>query len=246
MKKKVIFLDFDGVLFDTVAEAYLVAICTYNKKMDFNIDFKTEHYRLFHMLRYLIGPAWNYYYLLRILNDNRFENIENIISLFNKEVISANKKEYLDFENRFFQTRRYFKKYDYEHWIKFNKPYSFLEKIKKQLIENQEFFFIITTKDSETVMNLLSKERIIFNIKRIYDNMAFERFKKKNDIIQMLMKKENIDKAIFIDDSRKHLDGCRTMNNLILLQPNWGYIETQDFTKSEDDIINEITLLMGQ
>lgn len=62
-----IFLDFDGVLFDTVREAYAVAVISSGRYNSIDeIDFEAEHYQNFKKLRYLIAPAWNY----KLLNGN--------------------------------------------------------------------------------------------------------------------------------------------------------------------------------
>ena len=60
-----IFLDFDGVLFDTVREAYAVVSISSGRYNSIDeIDFETEHYQNFKRLRYLIClKAW-YIYLL--------------------------------------------------------------------------------------------------------------------------------------------------------------------------------------
>lgn len=56
---KTIFFDFDGVLFDTVLESYLLARYAYFGLEPFETVNKNE-YDLFHMVRYLITDSWHY------------------------------------------------------------------------------------------------------------------------------------------------------------------------------------------
>ncbi|MDK2047646.1 hypothetical protein [Aliarcobacter butzleri] len=104
-----IFLDFDGVLFDTVREAYSVAVITSSKYNSIDeIDFETEHYQNFKKLRYLISPAWNYKYLLDELEQNK--DLIKIKNNFLNSISNASQKDYEEFENNFFSVRNYLKK----------------------------------------------------------------------------------------------------------------------------------------
>ena len=75
MKDKVLFLDFDGVLFDTLKEVYLV-----NRKLFLGVDLFDEvdekNYQLYSKYKYLVYNIWMFYYynplLLTIYNYNQF------------------------------------------------------------------------------------------------------------------------------------------------------------------------------
>lgn len=85
---KTIFLDFDGVLFDTVLESYLLARYAYlgiepQEKIDEN------EYNLFHFARYLITNSWHYYYIMKLI-ENKIE-----IEKFASESTSILSKSFL-------------------------------------------------------------------------------------------------------------------------------------------------------
>ena len=66
---RAVFLDFDGVLFDTVREVYTVSMMALDPSNRISdIDFGSKHFEKFNQLRYLIGPAWNYYYAMKANN----------------------------------------------------------------------------------------------------------------------------------------------------------------------------------
>ena len=84
MANTIIFLDFDGVLFNTVKEAYATAVISTSmyKTID-EIDFNSKHYTDFLGYRYLVGPAWNYKYILEFLEQ------EDFLTLYKKKLKSA-------------------------------------------------------------------------------------------------------------------------------------------------------------
>lgn len=224
--KKIIFLDFDGVLFNTVKEAYatsMLAIGRYKTLKE--IYFESEHYKRFLKYRYLIAPAWNYKYILKLLDSGNKVDFEN---KYKDAIKKANKNEYEEFENSFFATREYLKQTDFTNWLRLNEPYEFLYMVKLLIEKQQNKFMIITTKDKATVQKLLLLEGIDFNDESIYDRKDFEKYTNKANIIKKIMVDRKIEKAIFVDDSKKHLEDCKNIDNLILFQANWGYISQTD------------------
>ena len=231
-----IFLDFDGVLFDTVKEAYAVSTIA-NKRYNSieEINYNCEHYRLFRKYRYLISPAWNYKYLLDELDNFQEDKIlkQNYLS----KIKNVTKDEYKGFEELYFKTREKLKNDNFEKWLYLNQSFSFLNKIKVLLIKYPNLFYIVTTKDKETVLRLLNIENIQFDSSRIYDRNDYAKYGNKKNIIAILMDNK---KAIFIDDSLKHIEECSSIPNLECLQPSWGYVSINTDTVSEEFIANQI------
>ncbi|QEH07289.1 hypothetical protein [Sulfurospirillum multivorans] len=233
-----IFLDFDGVLFNTVKEAYVISMIAKHKyKTIEDIKFTSKHYELFLKYRYLVGPAWNYKYLLELL-DTQAINFEKKY----KEIIdNALQKDYKVFEKLFFDTREELQTNDLQKWLKLNESYSFLDMIKSLLINKQDEFLIITTKDKATVKKLLEFEGIYLSEKSIYDKEDFAKYKSKATIIQEIMINKKIPYALFLDDNSEHLNECRNILNLQLLQANWGYISPLDTNAlSQKQVFNQI------
>lgn len=238
-----IFLDFDGVLFDTVREAYAVAVITSGKYNSIDeIDFQTKHYQSFKKLRYLISPAWNYKYLLEELELN--DNLFIIQNNFLERILSVSKKGYEGFENSFFNTRSYLRKNHYEKWFRLNVPFPFLSEVKFLFYDFKDLIYIVTTKDKETVLKLLSLEGIEFDEKRIFDKEDYEKFGSKKNIIENLIPQDS--QGIFIDDSDKHIKDCSEIKKLKCFQPDWGYVGLDSKTTNHKMIVNEINSLLGR
>lgn len=234
---KFLFLDFDGVLFNTVDEAYNVCINTQSFK---NYQFNDEHLLKFRALRPIIGPAWNYYYVMNYLI-GILANIEHSTMIKTDDALS--------FQMDFFETRKHLKKNNYKKWLQLNSPYDFLFRLECILANKKDLkVLIVTTKDKSTVKDLLNE----FNIKYIEERHilckdVFEVYKSKRNVIEwMLSKTDNKYKALFVDDLYEHLDLCSDINHLELLQPDWGYIEfncNSSYLKNMEDILTKINLI---
>ena len=239
-----IFLDFDGVLFDTVKEAYCVAsISTEAYQNVDEISFDSEHYTLFRRFRYLVTSAWTYYYLLKVIDGAFDENSheERFRYFMDHQDVAQHKK----FERQFFRTRKVLKETDEKSWLVLNLPYPFFTTVKRLIYNGPDRFYIITTKDKETVLKLMDHYGLCFNKENIMDRYHYNRYLSKRNIIESIVHQKKIEQSIFIDDSRKHLTDCENISGLTLFQPEWGYVKPGDSTVSEAKITLEIRKLLG-
>ena len=82
MNNKVLFLDFDGVLFDTLKEVYLV-----NRQLYCGIDLFSKvdekNYQLYSKFKYLVYNIWMFYYYNPLL----FDGCDDIATAFANELI---------------------------------------------------------------------------------------------------------------------------------------------------------------
>ena len=103
---KAVFLDLDGVLFDTVKEAYCISTLTAKKAESIrDISFKSEHFRIFKTYRFLITCAGDYSYLLSAIEKkmkNKKIDVEKEFAVQSKLKSEENKR----FEKLFFEVRR--------------------------------------------------------------------------------------------------------------------------------------------
>lgn len=227
---RVIFLDLDGVLFDTLKEAYCVGMLTAtNRRSLVGTDFKSEHFKIFKRHRPLIKCAADYYDLLKsILSTDNF-------NFSNKQA----------FEKRFFRTRRYLRRRYPKYWFSLNAPYKFLYKISQIIREARKNFFIITTKDKGTVLELLKRHKINFCGDNIYDGQYYKRFASKGRLIKSIIDKYRVRNAIMIDDSRQHLSSCTGIKGLTRIHAKWGYTSPDDNSKSAREAIYKIQKMLG-
>jgi len=227
-----VFFDFDGVMFDSVREAYAISLITSNKANNLNdIDLHSRYAIKFMAQRYLIGPAWNYYYLLDAI-DKGFED------QFDSYLPGQPCQKALDFMQKFFDVRRKLRENDWEHWLSFTLRYDGVDEILDILNENENTC-IVTTKDKATVSALLKCNGVSRDV-QIYDTKHYEKYGCKSYLIDKVITDKNIKNAIFIDDSKKHLDRCAWIKNIKLIQARWGYVSPSEYQNNKQEVINLI------
>ena len=83
--KEAIFLDFDGVIVDSISECFCVSLDTYYHENNFKYD-NDVYKNLFYKYRYLVGPVYQFMSLHKMLEKiiNTEVNESESIKLFNK------------------------------------------------------------------------------------------------------------------------------------------------------------------
>jgi len=232
LSESVVFLDFDGVVFDSAKEAYAIAMLTTQriKRLD-ELNLDSEHARKFLSQRYLIGPAWNYYYLLKAIDDNQEHNFDSILP----DEAGFEAKQ---FQNSFFATRQVIRNNFWDDWLTLNELYSGSEAFVDLINQNLNIV-ILTTKDSETVQALLDMSGLKRHVD-IFDSKSYEQFGCKSFFMDDYIKKNNIKRALFVDDSKKHLDKSNWVENLSSIQARWGYVYPDHYLNNKNEVINKI------
>ena len=236
-QSQLVFLDFDGVLFDSAAEAYAIAMLTSQKAKTLSeVDLESDHAKRFLAKRYLIGPAWNYYFLLAAI-DKGID--DDFISFLPDEPGDEGR----DFQSAFFATRQVIRNNFWQEWLGFNLLYSGLDKLL-QLIETQERIVILSTKDKVTIQALLE----VAGIKRdvlIFDSKTYSEFGCKSNFIDAYMKEQGVKRALFIDDSAKYIDKAGWVENLTCLQACWGYVSPENYADNKQEVIDSIIKILA-
>jgi CMP-N-acetylneuraminic acid synthetase len=228
---KEVVLDFDGVLFDSVAEAYFVALMSENPDLQLSdVSFDTTHYKDFLELRYKIGPAWNYYYVLKAISDK----------LKNKNIVIPEQPSVKArmFEGAFFATRSILRKLKPELWESLSKPYSSFDQFA-ELINKNKNISILTTKDFYTVQSLLKKHGVHRKVD-IYDRETYEKYGSKQEYLVHHKKINSLDKIYFLDDNKKHLDHLSQIPGFTARQASWGYVSSEDKFDNSSEVLSEL------
>lgn len=225
IRKRAIFLDFDGVLFDTVKEAYCVSIIAQGRAAHISeVDLGSPHFREFCRYRYLIGPAWNYFYLLGSIDEMQGDSKLDPERAFRQAVKNSIPDEYRPFEEEFFRSRRRLRETELECWLSLSAPYGIVDDLRPLLKEQSEKFFMVTTRDRESVLHLLRQYRVDFPEANVLAGEEYAVHNSKRDIIQRLIRDHRIEESVFIDDLEEHLMACKTIENLLPVQARWGYV----------------------
>jgi hypothetical protein len=211
------FLDFDGVIVDSINECYSTSFASYQHIYGAlpNIEHSNIR-RLFFKHRGLVRPVDQFLALYKSIID--CVNIESSIPLAFKQYINqipTNEKK--QFEETFFNIRKN-DQADISKWLGIHSITEFGEVLK---IQADKMIYILTTKDTYSVKLLLDH----FNLPS-YKIMGVDEYRKygnKGLIIEHLLATyPEISKGVFVDDAIEHLDTVNN-NKIECYFSDWGY-----------------------
>ena len=232
---RAVFLDFDGVLFDTVREVYAVSMIALDRSVrTADINFESKHFEKFNQLRYLVGPAWNYYYVMQAADKESLNSTSDLENEYKNLLNQRMQEEHSSFEKNFFQARNQLREEEHDHWLSMVNPYNIVEDLSKIISEFQDHFFLVTTRDQESVKDLLGLHKLNISEPNIFAKTEYALHNSKAHIIQHLIDKHQIEESLFIDDLEEHLVACRPIESLSTIQAKWGYVVPE---KKEDNSV---------
>lgn len=234
MSETIVFLDFDGVLCDSIKEAYLLSrYAYYGADVHDAIDSLFERFKKH---RYLVTNSWQYFLLIEILNN--FSEDEVVYSKFKKSIIKKNIQEYQDLNLKFIFKRNELINNDLDFWNTLETPTSFLLKLKNEIQKNNNYA-ILSTKTKNAIKAKFNYWNINFNENRILGKEDIKDFS-KGQFIRNYLSFNGFKDAILVDDSIDNINSCKNLNIKALLT-NWGYVSPFAKGISEDEVIKILT-----
>lgn len=216
-----IFLDFDGVIVDSLEECYIVASKLF-KQLRPHSSVSNAHLELFYKYRGIVGPPWGFYILLCLIDDCVQGKAQDIETLFKKRGSELSLDERYTLQDQFFAVRQEVQK-DISHWLSLHHLTDFGHSLQNKSLPNVH---IVTTKNRKAVEVLLHYFHI--SIRSIFDNYDYRNFGDKGALIEHIMEEKKIKKAIFVDDSVEHLNTI-TDSHVIPYFADWGYGKNSDY-----------------
>ncbi len=224
-------LDFDGVLWDSVGECYQVAIGAYQQELPEGLE------PAFRRGRWLIRCGPDFYVLLRLLE----QDPERDLTTFNKDQFARLgeqwKAEAEEFGQRFYDLRRDLRDNDFEIWSGFQRPYSgFLEQLPR-LKKLFPTIAICTTKDEDSVRQLLATQELELPVYGRDFSVDKERQ------IRAVAERFNVApvKIFFIDDLMDNLHQVKPTGAQLMLA-DWGYNTPQEQEAADEEGIPVVSL----
>lgn len=215
-----IFCDLDGVLIDSRNE------CLEILKNIFPNEIKKKNYKYnFYLNRGLVDPPEDFLILNNLISKISIKK-KICKKDFYKYKKNISKNELENFKNKFFDTRKIIINKNFNNWIKLNTITPFAKRLRKYKLLN---IIIITTKNFEASLSICKFFK--FNFKKIISNENLKE-RTKGDSIREYLDLNRIEKAIFIDDSNKHLITCKD-KRVIRLFADWGYNKSSIYKKFE-------------
>ena len=232
---KTIFFYFDGVLFDTVLESYLLARYAYLDIEPFEPVNESE-YEIFHSVRYLITHSWHYYYIMKLIVEGT--NIKTFPQKYEKVVSNRNFQADNDFDKKFQECRKDLINNHFDFWNKLDKPYPFFEKIKS--ISKDFNILIVSTKNEEAISRHCQDYGFDIKEENIIGKTKIKQFGSKKEFLEYYIKENNLKRSIFIDDATNTVKQCSNIQNLNVYCANWGYVASKEDGLDENSILNII------
>lgn len=219
MSPTVFFIDFDGVICDSLDECLVsswIGYYRYYRKEEPKAVSSDLHKR-FLSYRPFIRRGSDYL-LIQELIDRNIKITSN--EQFDKYRRKAGVKLMDLFGDYFYRARDYLLKTDYSYWLNLNRIYSF---ILKPLMEasKKENIHILSTKKVKYIIEILKNNGITVSPERIHyssdsDKLAF---------INEFLKDSPFEAAVLVDDQIDNLKGNKNRSITPYLAL-WGFIDT--------------------
>jgi hypothetical protein len=216
------FLDFDGVIVDSIDECYAVSCETYYGSSVFQYD-KDIYKELFYKFRGLVKPASEYCCLHKSIEEYLLKGADSVDEIFHRNVNEFSRNEADIFEKNFFYTRLLHQENNFLAWIEMNP----LTEFGKLLVgrENNDIY-IVTTKNKSAVESILKHYNI--SVAGIYANDEIKSAGNKGSLINGIMDLQNEKKSMFLDDAVEHLMTVSD-DRVRCYFADWGYGINQSY-----------------
>ena len=235
--EKILFLDFDGVLFDTIKEVYLV-----NRYIQTGINLfepvEEKSYALFSKYKYLVYNIWMFYYYNLLLFSNTKE--EDIVAQYKKLISNRGIKKEEEFCKNFLQIRADLIKNHYDFWQKLETPYQFFYDIKEFYNEEKINIVVASKKNKSSILKRFSEYNFNLDENKVFARDELDKFSSKGEFFENYMKENNYQKALFVDDNINNINSCKNYKNIDTILALWGNCEPNNKGFSEKEAIEKI------
>lgn len=232
-----IFLDFDGVLFDTLKEAYIICRNVYHN-VDYLKPINNSEYELFYRYKFLVYNSWQYYYIMNLLKEGYSDS--EFIKRYNELLVNRDIVSDAEFDKEYYSTRRDLMINYHEFWDKLESPFPFFYKIKELYEEKGADIVIVSKKNKYAIKYRLQQYGLLLPDEKIFGRDELSEFDTKFEFIKKYMSDNNIKKTFFVDDNSNNLAPCAEDLRVIPLLAGWGNIAIGEIGHSCDDVINKI------
>ena len=237
--KKILCLDFDGVICDSIQECLLTSYIAYqgfingDVVVDKCMTIPENIKKSFLQHRYLVRPAKQYGMLQHMLHNKDSISAEEFTKSCNDYRFPMN-----EYEPLFFQVRAELISSDLSYWLNLNNVYPHVLKHWTS-ITTQIPTYIVTNKNYNSVTILLDHFKLNFNKDNIFSK---EITGSKADALITLAKHHNInfDKIIFIDDNSEYIIEMLDLGIKAYLA-HWGYerFNNKSYILKKEELIKE-------
>jgi len=223
LSEKTLIFDFDGVIVNSSRECFLIAWWAYHGVEEIEEEmFVQDHLEaelVFNKFRYLVGPAHEYYFLLKSICDHLGICNGSLPDLF-KKYSKECERESRTFSAKFFRIRDIARDKFRKRWIGLNPLYPGMPEFLRWCLK-KKIIYIASTKDENSIDTIIKENRLEIPREHIFGK---ERCLDKRTHVREILRQTNYFPAevAFIDDNPLHLARVRPLGVKIVFA-SWGY-----------------------
>ena len=236
MESKILFLDFDGVLFDTLREVYLISRYIYRGE-NFLDAIDENNYARFSKYKYLVYNIWMFNYFNPIIFEQCPE--QEIVKNYKSAILNRDKTKEDRFCTRFLDARRELVNNHFDFWKNLEIPYKFFYEIKKIYDGGNKNIVIISKKNKNSIIERFNTYDFNIESKYIFAREILDTYSSKGEFINEYMLRNNFKSAIFVDDNINNLKTVQNKNVKTILAL-WGNTQPDDVGYTQNEAIEEI------
>ena len=239
IKAKILILDFDGLLVDSAPECWLR--CVDACQMDTSLKdskFTDVDKNTFLRMRYLVGPAHEFYFLMRSLVEC---TTDSDIERNFKELLKGDDKNALKYKGCFFNSRVLAQNKNMKSWIESNNFFYPALSMAKKFSDSGKLY-IATMKDEESVLKLLEYNDICCDKSKVLGRRYGD--DKYSHISYVIDQNPTIsrDEFLFMDDNIRHINEIKSLGVRSMLV-TWGYGTKSSINYAKKNQIKTIDLV---
>lgn len=232
---EVVVFDFDGVISNSIEECFLVSYHAYKGKTKVDSDFfevdepKTKP--LFFQYRYLVGAAYEYFFLWEAIDQWLVTPDTSLISIYLQKKERGKTQETERHYEVFFQLRNQLRNKYLQDWIRINPVYPDIIELLTQ-VSNRFEFYIASTKDEPSIEMILKDNDFEMPTEHIVGKtVSTDKQNQLKQILQWTAKPP--EKVYFIDDNLNHLNRVHPLDVHCFLA-SWGYNDETSRIKAQE------------
>lgn len=216
-KPYLIALDFDGVIWDSVIESFVVAHQVY-EKMGGGIPSTPVVEEKFRRGRFLCRDAEDFYTLLRFIEENPAKDPGLVTEEEFHPLRKQEARQRAVFEKEFYRARSLMKQEEYERWCSLQSPYPGVIEEVKELQRSFARVVISTNKDEDSVRRLLSPHDLDLDV--VSKEVSTDKSVQVRRISSAY--KVPLNQIIFVDDLYENVRLVKSIGAKVAMV-KWGY-----------------------
>ena len=234
---KILALDFDGVIVDSVLDSLFVGynaylrLCGQGEKKNFGGELFTfenweeikKHYqeeiKYYRTLRPYIRGATDYALIQKLMEEKKFIKTQGEFDNYRETV----EFDFEAYEKEFYRERERLQNIDYRAWFNLEPPYPKIIEGMKKLLEEGTKIVIATSNRRKAIAKSFTPDYFGFTIKP--EDILDKRFgEDKSEQMRQIVKlyKVKFEEIYFVDDQVSHLIQTRTLGIKVFLA-GWSY-----------------------